>query len=34
MKKIGGSVVMNRNPLDNNIIVYEDPAEALNISDD
>ena len=29
-----GSVVLTRSPVDNNFIVYEDPCEALNISDD
>ena len=33
-KAKNSSVVINKNPVDNNIIVYEDPAEALNISDD
>ena len=33
-KAKNSSVVINKNTVDNNIIVYEDPAEALNISDD
>lgn len=34
VKAKNGSVILTRSPVDNNFIVYEDPCEALNISDD